>query len=147
VCFAQNKPGPFFVLKRDYGVNVVASNNSWGGGPFEQSLYDAIQAANDQGIMFVAAAGNDGTNNDVTPHYPSSYDLDGLIAVTATDLNDQQWYNYGATSVDIGAPGRAILSTLPGNGYASWDGTSMATPHVTGATALLLAYAPRRHAG
>jgi len=130
------------MMKRDYGVNVVASNNSWGGGGYDQALYDAIQASNDEGIMFVAAAGNDGTDNDVTPHYPSNYDLDGLIAVTATDHNDDQWYNYGTTSVDIGAPGRAILSTLPGNGYASWNGTSMATPHVTGATALLMAHAP-----
>ncbi len=129
-------------MKTTYGVTVVASNNSWGGGGFSQALKDAIEASNDAGIMFVAAAGNDSTDNDVYPHYPSNYDLDGIIAVTATDHNDAQYYNYGATSVDLGAPGRSVHSTIPGDGYASYNGTLMASPHVAGAVGMLMAYNP-----
>jgi subtilisin family serine protease len=128
----------------DLGVRF--SNNSYGGGGFNQALMDAIRASNS---VFVAAAGNGGfdgigDNNDVTPEYPASYDLDNIIAVAATDHNDllATFSNYGPTSVDLGAPGVDILSTTPGNTYSLLSGTSMSTPHVTGAVGLLMAQDP-----
>ena len=102
--------------KLNYSQNVVAINASWGGGGFEQALKDAIEAAGNAGIAFCSSAGNSGSNNDTSPHYPSSYNLPSIIAVTSTDHNDA-WdagTNYGATSVDLGAPGVSILSTVPG---------------------------------
>ncbi len=131
-------------MRRDYDVNVVASNNSWSGGGYSQALVDAIQAGVDEGILFVAAAGNDGQNNDAVPSYPSSYGLEGIISVAATDRFDQLAYfsNYGAQHVDLSAPGVSILSTTPGGNYSTLNGTSMATPHVTGAVALLASAAP-----
>ena len=115
------------------------SNNSWGGGPYDQGLADAIQAAGLQGHLFVAAAGNSGTNADFDPMYPAAYDLDNIVSVAALDQNDGLAYfsNYGANSVDLGAPGVGVYSTFPGNGYGTLDGTSMATPHVTGVAALI----------
>ena len=131
-------------MRRDYGVNVVATNNSWGGGGFSTALRDAIDAGGRAGILCVAAAGNDGSNNDTTAHYPSGYAGTSVIAVAATDRSNRlaSFSNYGASTVDIAAPGSAIYSTLPGNAYASYSGTSMATPHVSGAIALLAASRP-----
>lgn len=122
---------------------IKVSNNSWGGGGFDQSLYDAINASRSVGHLFVAAAGNNGANNDLTPFYPASYNLDNLISVAATDSSDAKasFSNYGVTSVDLGAPGVNIYSTLP-SGYGSMSGTSMASPHVAGVAALVYGYHP-----
>ena len=120
------------------------TNNSWGGGGFSQALLDAINDSGDAGILFVAAAGNNGLNTDVYPHYPASYTAASIVSVAATDHNDQLagFSNFGPASVDLAAPGVAILSTLPNGGYGLGDGTSMATPHVAGAASLIRAAAP-----
>ena len=120
------------------------TNNSWGGGGFSQALYDAIAAAGEQGKLFVAAAGNSSSDTDVFPEYPGSYDLDNIISVAATTDGDllAGFSNYGATSVDLGAPGQDILSTTPNNSYSSFNGTSMASPHVAGVVSLLLSQFP-----
>jgi subtilisin-like proprotein convertase family protein/subtilisin family serine protease len=130
----------YAVAMKNAGVNLRVLSNSWGGGGFSQALQDAIQAANDVDILFVAAAGNSGTDNDVVPEYPSGYDVPNVIAVAATDHNDglAGFSEFGLTTVDLGAPGVDILSTTPGNTYSVFSGTSMATPHVSGVAALVL---------
>ncbi len=134
-------------LKTERGLNIVATNNSWGwsswGSGSSQALEDAIERANAAGILFIAAAGNGGgdgkaDNTDNFPFYPASYTNSNIISVTAFDSagNMPSWANFGKKSVDLGAPGVGIKSTLPGNSYGSYNGTSMATPHVTGGVAL-----------
>ena len=137
------------MMKRDHGINVIASNNSWGGGSYSSALWDAIETAGREGILFIAAASNEGRNNDVVPSYPSNYDSEYIVAVAATDRNDRlaSFSNYGATTVDLGAPGVSIYSSVAGGGYAWFNGTSMAAPHVTGAAGLLAAYQPGATAG
>lgn len=147
-------------LKTRHGMNIVALNNSWGGGGFSQGLLDAITRAANANILFIAAAGNGGTdqvgdNNNTTASYPSNYDTtsgagyDSVIAVAAISSTGglASFSNYGSTTVDIGAPGVGIYSTLPNNSYGSYSGTSMATPHVTGAAALYAATYAASHAG
>lgn len=124
------------------GANLTS--NSWGGGGYSRAMRDAIARAKDANMLFVAAAGNSSVNTDARPHYPSTYDLDNVVAVAATDSSDAlaSFSNYGAAMVDLGAPGVGIWSTTRNNGYASYSGTSMATPHVAGAAALLMARYP-----
>ena len=132
----------YFTTLKNKGLNIVATNNSWGGGGYSQALYDAIQRANSAGILFIAAAGNGNQggkaiNIDSRPSYPASYPNSNIISVAAIASNGSiaSFSNYGVTSVDLGAPGVGVYSTLP-SGYGSYSGTSMATPHVTGAVAL-----------
>ncbi len=132
-------------LKVRHGLNIVATNNSWGGGGFSQGLLDAIARGASEDILFVAAAGNGGYNNDNRPSYPASYNTtagagyDGVIAVAAINSTGglASFSQFGATSVDLGAPGVGVWSTTAANTYSRYDGTSMATPHVTGALALI----------
>ncbi|HSB12433.1 MAG TPA: S8 family serine peptidase [Blastocatellia bacterium] len=132
--------------KQIFGVdaNVRVLSNSWGGGGFSQALLDEINKANTNDMLFAAAAGNNASNNDLTPFYPASYNAPNVMAVAATTNRDQlaSFSNFGATSVDLGAPGSNILSTVIGNSYAFFSGTSMATPHVSGAAALVLSECP-----
>ena len=121
---------------------ATLTTNSWGGGGFSQALQDAIEASGNAGMLFIAAAGNDGLDNDANPSYPASYPLDNIISVAATDHSDglASFSNYGLTSVDLAAPGVNILSTWPTGEpilYNSISGTSMATPHVAGVAVLV----------
>ena len=142
-------------MKLRHGLNIVASNNSWASG-YSEGLHEAIIRAAKQDILFVTAAGNSTSDNDATPYYPGNYNTTiGTSAVLPTSYDAvvtvasitstgalSSFSSYGGTTVDLGAPGSSILSTLPGGSYGSYSGTSMATPHVTGAIALYAASHP-----
>lgn len=119
------------------GAKVM--NNSWGGGGFTQTMMDSIVEAKNKGLLFVAAAGNDSQNADSSPHYPAGYQVDNVIAVASTDNKDtlSSFSTFGKRTVHIAAPGGKIFSSVPGGKYDTFSGTSMATPHVVGAAALL----------
>lgn len=130
---------------KENGVDIRVLSNSWGyqGSP-EQSLADAIEAANEAGMLFVCAAGNESKNNDVYPFYPASYTSSNVISVASTDKFDNlsSFSNFGATSVDVAAPGTNILCLFPDDDYDYLSGTSMATPQVAGLMALILSKNP-----
>lgn len=132
----------YMAKMKDSGVNIVATNNSWGGYGYSQALYDAIDSLRQRGILVVAAAGNSNSDNDgLYPLYPASFALDNVISVAASDFTDAQtsYSSFGTHTVSLSAPGDYILSTTPSNTYSVYRGTSMATPHVTGVAALLKA--------
>lgn len=142
----------------EYAVskNAKVINASFGGPVFSSSLQSAISAANTAGVLFVASAGNEGINTDISPSYPSGFNLPNIISVAATDQNDARasFSNFGPSSVHVAAPGVYVLSTVPfvdlgfpyegfillQSGYAFFDGTSMAAPHVSGLAGLLYSF-------
>jgi len=134
----------YAIDRKKHGVNVRVINASWGSTQKSKALEDAIRAAGDAGILFVAAAGNDGSDNDRRPHYPSNYDLPNVISVAALDRNDElaSFSNWGVKTVHVAAPGKEIHSTWLGDTYRDASGTSMAAPEVSGVAALILAKEP-----
>ena len=126
----------------DYAIraDVHIMSNSWGGGGYNQALYEAISKAKDQGIVFVAAAGNSSQDMDRSPSYPASYDIENVVSVGAMDSSGRRasFSNYGALGVDVFAPGVKIISSVLNGRYRKYSGTSMATPYVSAAIGLLL---------
>jgi subtilisin family serine protease len=149
-CRFLDKNGSGSIADAIDAVNYAVANgarilsNSWGGGGYSSAMAAAITNARDNGVLFVAAAGNDASDTDIYPNYPSCYPIENVIAVAATDDSDELAYfsNYGKTTVHLAAPGVSILSSVLNGGYTWYSGTSMATPHVSGVAALLLAHDP-----
>jgi subtilisin family serine protease len=135
----------YAIDRKRAGVNLKVINASWGSTQYSKALEDTIRAAGEEGILFVAAAGNDGSSNDKRPHYPSNYNLPNVISVAALDRNDNlaSFSNFGVKTVHVAAPGREILSTWLNEDFREASGTSMATPYVAGVAALILATEPK----
>jgi len=134
----------YVINRKRAGVNVRVISASWGSETKSRALEDVIRKAGEEGILFVAAAGNASSDNDLKPHYPSSYDLNNVISVAAVNRNDEltSFSNFGVTSVDLAAPGQQIVSTWLQHGFEEKQGTSMATPFVAGVAALVIAANP-----
>jgi subtilisin family serine protease len=134
----------YAIDRRKHGVNIRVINASWGSTLRSKALEDTIRAAGDAGILFVAAAGNNGSDNDKRAHYPSNYDLPNVVSVAALDRNDQlaSFSNWGLKKVHVAAPGKDIRSTWLGDAYRDASGTSMAAPQVSGVAALIVANEP-----
>jgi hypothetical protein len=126
----------------DMGASVM--NNSWGGSDYSAALNDAIAYAYSKGALFVAAAGNSGTDNDSSPMYPANYAVPNVISVAATTDYDYlaSFSNFGTGSVHLGSPGVYILSTIPNNAFGTMSGTSIATPFVSGTAAQMKVNSP-----
>lgn len=132
------------MMRTVYGVNIRATNNSYGIYGNSQAFSDAIEASGNAGIMFVASAGNSSSNNDTGPQYPANYPLENVLSVAATDDDDAlaSFSSYGPNTVHLGAPGVNVLTTRVGGGYSGFNGTSAASPMVAGVVALMWDAAP-----
>jgi len=135
----------YVIDRKRAGVNVRIISASWGSTTKSRALEDVIRKAYDEGILFVAAAGNSSSDNDRNPHYPANYNLGNVISVAAVNRYDQlaSFSNYGAKSVHVAAPGEEILSTWLEHDFKELRGTSMATPFVSGVAALILSQNPK----
>ena len=134
----------YAIERKRAGVNLRVINASWGLSQRSRALEDVIRKAHEAGILFVAASGSTGSDNDTTQRYPAGYSTGNIISVAATDRDDAlaQFSNYGAKSVQLAAPGKDLLTTGLGNDYERQSGTSMAAAYVTGVALLALSARP-----
>lgn len=136
----------WIIAAKQAGVNIGVVNESgtWTSWTYSQALDDELAKLADNNILFITAAGNSRKDNDTTPRYPCNYDAPNEICVAAINQWDKipSWSNYGATTVDLAAPGNNIYSTLPGGKYGFWKGTSFSAAYVSGAAAMIASHCP-----